>query len=115
MLVSGEGVWNMKYLKSPLKLHNFIARVGCRPLGLSLPRPAWIILSRLRTGIGRFPSPMHKSGSAPSCNCECGAHEQTADLIIHAYPKHRAPKKRRGLSILYDHTRCWFKNLTAII
>ena len=46
---------------------------------MGLPRPSWVRLNRLRTGVGRFQSSMHKCGLAPTSNCECGAVEQTAD------------------------------------
>ena len=55
-------------------------------------------LNRLRTGVGRFHSSMHKWGLAPSPNCECGA-EQTADRVLTACPIHRAPHGARGLTI----------------
>ena len=77
---------------------------------LSLPRPAWVRFNLLQTGVGRFRSSIRKWGLALSYNCECGAHEQTADYIISAsYPTHRAPKGRRRLSLLDDETRCWLK------
>ena len=73
-------------------------------------RPAQACLVRLnssQTGIGRFQWSMHKWGVALSCNCECGAHEQTADhIILYSYPTHRAPNVRRGMSLLLDDIRC---------
>jgi len=46
------------------------------------PRPSWVELNRLRTGVGLFRSTMHKWGLIPSANCRCGAEEQTADHIL---------------------------------
>ena len=73
---------------------------------MGLPRAAWIKLNRLRTGVGRFHSSMHKWGLAPSPICECGASEQTADHVLTACPIHRAPHGARGLTVLDDETRC---------
>ena len=68
-----------------------------------LPRAAWVKLNRLRTGVGRFHSSMHKWGLAPSPNCECGASEQTADHVLTtACPIHRGPHGARVLTVLDD-------------
>ena len=91
--------WNMEYLNRASKLYNFIPRVGFRPLKLGLSRPAWVRLNRLQTGVGLFRPSMHKWSLALSCNCECGANEQTANHIISVCPTHRTPKGRRCLSI----------------
>ena len=79
-------VWNMEYLKSASRLLAFIPRASPKPLGMGLPRTSWVKLNRLRTGVGRFHSPMYKWGVAPSPNCECGASKQTADHIISTCP-----------------------------
>ena len=76
--------------------------IGARPVGMGLPRAAWVKLNRLRTGVGRFHSSMHKWGLAPSPNCECGASEQTADHVLTGCPIHRAPDGARGLTVLDD-------------
>ena len=107
--------WDMEYSKSTSALHVLIPRVSTRPLGMGLPRPAWVRLNRLRSGVGRFRSSMHKWGLAPSSNCECGAIEQTADHIISQCPIHRAPRGMFGLTVLDDETRCWLNSLTVSI
>ena len=63
---------------------------------MSLTRTAWVKFDRLRTGVGRFGSSMHKWGLAFSAKRECGASEQTADHIILTCPKHRAPQEIMG-------------------
>ena len=60
---------------------------------MGLPRPAWVRLNRLHTGIGRFLSSMHKWGLAPISICKCGTLDQTAAHVILEYPLHRVPKK----------------------
>ena len=44
----------------------YISSVSTRPIGMSLTRTAWFKLNRLRTGVGRFDSSMHKWGLASS-------------------------------------------------
>ena len=93
----------------------FVTGTGARPVGMGLPRVAWVKLNRLRTGVERFHSSMHKWGLALSPNCECGASEQTADHVLTAFRIHREPYGTRGLTVLDDETRCWFNNITASI
>ena len=107
--------WKTEYCENASMLRVFVPRTGARPVGMGLPRAAWVKLNRLRTGVGRFYSFMHKWGLAPSPNCECGASEQTADHVLTAGPIHREPYRARGLTVLNDETRCWFNNTTASI
>ena len=107
--------WKTEYCENASRLRAFVPGIGARPVGISLPRAAWVKLNRLRTGVGRFHSSMHKWGLAPSPNCECGASEQTADHILTACLIHRAPHGARGLMVLNDETRCWLNNITASI
>ena len=71
--------WKTEYCENAFRLRAFVPETGARPVGMGLPRVAWVKLNRLRTGVGRFHSSMHKWGLAPSPNCECGASEQIAD------------------------------------
>ena len=107
--------WNAEYCENASRLHAFVPETGVRPVGMGLPRAAWVKLNRLRTGVGRFHSSMHKWGLAPSPNCECGASEQTADHLLTACPIHRAPHGARGLTVLDDETQCWLNDITASI
>ena len=83
--------WNAEYCENASKLHAFVLETGARPVGMGLPRAAWVKLNRLRTGVGRFHSSMHKWGLAPSPNCECGASKQTTDHVLTVCTIHRAP------------------------
>ena len=67
--------WKTKYCENASRLRAFVPETGARPVGMGLPRAAWVKLDRLRTGVGRFHSSMHKWGLAPSPNCECDASE----------------------------------------
>ena len=60
--------WNADYCENASRLRAFVPRTGVRPVGMGLPRAAWVKLNRLRTGVGRFHSSMHKWGLAPSPN-----------------------------------------------
>ena len=90
--------WKTEYCENASRLHAFVPETGARPVGMGLPRAAWVNLNRLRTDVGRFHSSMHKWGLAPSPNCECGASEQTADHVLTACPIHWVPHGARGLT-----------------
>ena len=107
--------WKTEYCENASRLRAFVAETGARPVGMGLPRAAWVKFNRLRTGVGRFHSSMHKWGLAPSPNCECGASEQTADHVLTACPIHRAPHGTRGLTVLDDETRYWLNDITASV
>ena len=82
--------WKTEYCENASRLRAFVPGTGARPVGIGLPQAAWVKLNRLRIGVGRFHSSMHKWGLAPSPNCECGASEQTGDHVLTACPIHRA-------------------------
>ena len=107
--------WSTGYLECSSDLRAFIPRANTRPMGMGLPRSSWVRLNRLRAGVGRFQSFMHKWDLAPTSNCECGAAEQTAEYIILTCPVHRAPTGIRGLTVLDADTRCWLSTITASI
>ena len=107
--------WKTEYCENASRLRAFVPETGARPVGMGLPRTAWVELNRRRTDVRRFHSSMHKWGLAPSPNCECGTSEQTADHVLTACPIHRTPHGARGLTVLDDETRCWLNNTTASI
>jgi len=81
------------------------------PAPVPLPRRAWVRLNRLRTGVGRFRSCLHKWSMASSAACECGAEEQTVDHIVIQCPIHRPPHGLHGLTVLDDETTEWLLNI----
>ena len=107
--------WKTEYCENASRLRAFVPETGAMPVGMGLPRAAWVKLNCLRTGVKQFHSSMHKWGLAFSPNCECGASEQTADHVLTACPIHRAPHGARGLTVLDDETRCWLNDITASI
>ena len=96
--------WKTEYCKNASRLRAFVFETGARPVEMGLTRAACVKLNRLRTGVGRFHSSMHKWGLAPSPNCECGASEQTADHVLTVCLVHRAPHGARGLTVLDNET-----------
>ena len=106
--------WKTEYCENASRLRAFVPGTGVRPVGMGLPQAAWVKLNRLRTGVGRFHSSMHKWSLAPSPNCECGASEETVDHVLTACI-HRAPHGARVLTILDDETQCWLNNITVSI
>ena len=107
--------WKTEYCENASRLRAFVPKTNARPVEMGLPRAAWVKLNRLRTGVGRFHSSMHKWGLAPSPNCECGTSEQTADHVQKACPIYRAPHGAQGLMVLDDKNRCWLNDITASI
>ena len=102
--------WRDEWKSNTSRLHDFVPVVELPPSGISLLRPAWVKLNRLRTGVGLFRSTMHKWGMAPSAACECGAEEQTADHIITSCPLYLSPNGPRGISAVDDDTVAWLCN-----
>ena len=80
------------------------------PLGMTLPRTAWVRLSRLRTNVECFRSCLYKWGMASSAACECGAEEQTVDHAVLQCPIHRPPHGLHDLTVLDDETIGWLLN-----
>ena len=60
--------WKTEYCENASRLRAYVPGTGARPVGMGLPRAAWVKLDRLRTGVGLFHSFMHKWGLAPSPN-----------------------------------------------
>ena len=52
--------WKTEYCENASRLRAFVPETSARPVGMGLPRAAWVKLNRLRTGVGRFHSSMHK-------------------------------------------------------
>ena len=48
--------WNAEYCKNASRLRAFVPQTGVWPVGMGLPRVAWVKLNCLRTGVGRFHS-----------------------------------------------------------
>ena len=106
--------WKTEYCENASRLRAFVPRTGAKPVGMGLPRVAWVKLIH-RMVLGDFIRPCTNGGLAPSLNCECDASEQTAGHVLTACPIHRAPHGARGRTVLDDETRCWLNDITASI
>ena len=102
-----ESKWNTSWQKDTSRLRDFIPNVSPTPPGMLLPRPSWVKLNRLRTGIGLFHSTMHRWGLASTAACECGAEEQTADHVITSCPIYQHPNGARGLALIDESMKVW--------
>ena len=89
--------------------------VDAFPSGMGLPRPAWVRLNRLRTGVGLFRSSMHRWGMAATASWECGAEEQTADYIITSCPSYRHANGIRGLLTVNESWARWLSDTCSAI
>ena len=90
-----------------------LSMTNARPVGMNLFRTAWVKFNRLRTGVGRFHSFMHKWSIGPSPNYESGAPKQTANHVLTTCSVHWAPHRARGLRALNDKTRYWLNTIAA--
>ena len=52
--------WKTEHCENASRLRAFVPETGPRPVGMGLPRVAWVKLNRLRTGVGRFHLSIHK-------------------------------------------------------
>ena len=80
------------------------------PPFLEWPRQEQRGSGRLRTGVGRLRSCLHKWGIAPSAACECGEVEQTVDHVVLHCPIHWSPCGAHGQTFLDDETIEWQLN-----
>ena len=64
------------------KLCTFTPDIGTHHFGITLLWTAWVVLNRLRNGVGRFRSCLHKWRNSYSAACECGVQEQTAEHVV---------------------------------
>ena len=62
--------WNAEYCKNASKFPVYVPMTDARPVGMGLPRAAWVKLNRLRTGNGLFHSSMHAVVSESWIRCK---------------------------------------------
>ena len=107
--------WSIEWRKGTSRLHSFFDDVDALPPGMGLPKPAWVRLNRLRTGVGLYRSLMHKWSMASSASCTCGVEEHTADHIITSCPIYRHPNRNRGLLTVNESLARWLSDTCPAI
>ena len=101
-----DHAWSAEWHNSVSRLCSFIPDAGPHPLGLALPKPAWMRVNHLRTSVVHFRSSMHNCGMAPSSICECSMEDQTADHIIQKC-QYLSPNGVHSMQVLDDDTIKW--------
>ena len=105
-----HNTWKDNWTKNITCLHSFVTDVEPLPSGHELSQLTWVWLNRLRTGIGRFGSLMHRWGLTTTAICDCGAERQTPEYLLYQCPIYSQARKD-GLLILDDSTIDWLLNV----
>ena len=96
-----HNTWKKNWTENISRLHSFVTDAGPLPIGHALSRLAWVQLSRLRTGVGRFESLMHRWGLTTIARSDCGAEQQTPKHLLYQYLIYNLVRKD-GLLVLDD-------------
>jgi len=118
LLMKTDRNWPFCYFivnKNTSRLHTFIPFADSSPPGVALPRPSWVRLNRLRTGVGLFRSTMHKWSLVTSANNRDAAEDQTADHILASCLLYHPPKGTLGLAALDHNTVDWLQRTAVSI
>ena len=70
--------WKTEYCENASRLRTFVPETGARPVGMGLPRVAWVKLNRLRTGVG---------DSIRSCTNEVSLFHRIASVVPLSKPQ----------------------------
>ena len=103
--------WNKEWTKHQRPKQLTITPDTAAPPGSDLPRKLWVILNRLRAGVGRFGAEMHKWGLRTSASCACGAATQNAEHILFDCNLLRPPNTVKNLINVTDDTKNWLQHL----
>ena len=103
--------WNKEWTKHQRPKQLTITPDTTAPPGSDLPRKLWVILNRLRAGVGRFGAEMHKWGLRTSASCACGAATQNAEHILFDCNLLRPPNTVKNLINVTDDTKNWLQHL----
>ena len=103
--------WNEEWTKHQRPKQLAITPDATAPPGSDLPWKLWVILNRLRAGVGRFGAEMHKWGLRTSASCACGAATQNAKHILFDCNLLRPPNMVKNLTNVTDDTKNWLQHL----
>ena len=107
--------WNKEWQASSSRLHAFIPNASTPALGMHFPRPSWVRLNHLCTGVGLFHSNLRKWRLVSLAACECGAKEQTPDHVVASCLIYRHPNGAQGLKMLNENLLTWLMNKCPIV
>jgi len=107
--------WIADWLENTARLCTFIPDIGTHISGMALPSTVWVWLNRIRTGVGRFHSSLHKWGMAHSAAFERGSDEQTVSPCCSSLPNPLIPHGVHGLTVVVDETIKWLLNASPKI
>ena len=79
--------------------------------GFNLPRHAWCRLNRVRCGVGRTASALHKWGWIDSPFCDCADIPQSMEHIVLDCPLRAFPGNVEDLNSATPEAICWLKSL----
>ena len=103
--------WNKEWTKHQRTKQLTVTPDTTAPPGSDLPEKLWVILSRLRAGVGRFGEEMHKWGLRTSASYACGAATQNAEHILFNCNLLRPPNTVKNLTNVTDDTKNWLQHL----
>ena len=103
--------WNEEWTKHQRPKQLTITPDTTAPPGSYLPRKLWVILNRLRAGVGQFGAEMHKWGLRTLASCACGAATQNAEHILFDCNLLRPPNTIKNLTNVTDDTKNWLQHL----
>jgi len=104
VVIWADNRWNAERLDNTTRFRTFNPDTSTHPLGMALPRTAWVRFNHLRTGVRRFRSCLHKWSMASSAACEWAAEEQTAHFLVLQCPIHQPSHGLHGLAVVDDET-----------
>ena len=97
----------MEWRGNVSRLHIFIKDVIPKSPGFNFPRPAWVKVNCIRTGVGLFLSETHKWGMVSTAACECGTEEQTAEHVTTFCLIYHHPNVARVFSDVDKNLATW--------
>ena len=103
--------WNKEWTKHQCPKQLTITPDTTAPPGSDLPRKLWVILNRLRAGVGWFGTEMHKWGLRTSASCACRAATQNAEHILFDCNLLRPSNTVKNLINVTDDTKNWLQHL----
>ena len=103
--------WNKKWTKHRCPKQPTITPNTTAPPGSDIPRKLWVMLNRLRAGVGWFGTEMHKWGVRTSASCACEAATQNAEHILFDCNLLHPPNTVKNLTNVTDDTNNWLQHL----